>query len=263
MLAPERRTRIMDLVIRNKSVLVKELSVLFDVTGETIRKDLDVLEKEGKLIKTYGGAYIPDGVRNEIDVSIREYIFNDSKLAIGQTCANLVREGDTVYLDDSTTCLSIAGCLSAMSGVMVITNSLKAAQVFTSSRTSTLLLAGGKLDVCNQSFIGEETREVFERHYADICFTSCRGMEQEVGFTDGNDKSGELRRIMLKHARRRYLVVDHTKLDRVYFYHIGDFELLTGVIIDQMDDVGWRRYFKELGIPVIEAMVKKRNDTSE
>ena len=68
LLAPERRAKILELVRHDKSVLVKDLCVQFGVTSETIRKDLTLLEQEGHLIKTYGGAYIQDGVKNEIDV---------------------------------------------------------------------------------------------------------------------------------------------------------------------------------------------------
>lgn len=260
MLAPERRARILDLVARNKSVLVKELCVLFDVTGETIRKDLAALEREGKLIKTYGGAYIPDGVRNEINADIREALLTDEKDAIGRACADLVREGDTVFLDESTTCLSAAKYLAAMEGILVITNALKVAQVFANGQSGRLLLAGGNLDTRNQAFGGEEVRGFLERHYADLCFASCRGLDREAGLTDGGEESGVVRRLMFQHAKRRYLVIDSTKLDRVHFYRIGGFELISGLIIDRLDDAEWRRFFRERNLPVIETMGKKRSE---
>lgn len=108
LLAPERRAKILELVRHDKSVLVKDLCVQFGVTSETIRKYLTLLEQEGHLIKTYGGAYIQDGVKNEIDVSIRKMLLPEIKDAIGQRCASLVEEGDTVFLDESTTCLAVA-----------------------------------------------------------------------------------------------------------------------------------------------------------
>lgn len=145
-----------------------------------------------------------------------------------------------------------------MSGVMVVTNSLKAAQVFADNRNSALLLAGGKLDTRNQSFTGEDARELLSRHYADLCFVSCRGLDREAGITDGSEDSGSLRKIMLQHSKRRYLVLDQTKLDQVNFYRIGGFELINGVIIDQLDDAGWRRSLRELGITVTETMVKNK-----
>ena len=82
LLAPERRAKIMDLLSRNKSVLVKDLCGIFSVSGETVRKDLSLLEQEGRLIKTYGGAYIHKGVRNEIDISIRESLFTEDRKSV-------------------------------------------------------------------------------------------------------------------------------------------------------------------------------------
>ena len=127
LLAPERRAKILELVRHDKSVLVKDLCVQFGVTSETIRKDLTLLEQEGHLIKTYGGAYIQDGVKNEIDVSIRKMLLPEIKDAIGQRCASLVEEGDTVFLDESTTCLAVARHLLHRD-ITVVTNSLDIAQ---------------------------------------------------------------------------------------------------------------------------------------
>lgn len=97
LLAPERRAKILELLRQDKSVLVKDLCTQFGVTGETIRKDLSQLEREGLLIKTYGGAYIQDGVKNEIDVSIRKMLLPEEKDSIGVCCAGLVEAGDTVF----------------------------------------------------------------------------------------------------------------------------------------------------------------------
>ena len=98
LLAPERRAKILEQVRQDKSVLVKDLCAQFGVTGETIRKDLSLLEQEGRLIKTYGGAYIQEGVKNEIDASIRKVLLPEAKDAIGARCAALVEAGDTVTL---------------------------------------------------------------------------------------------------------------------------------------------------------------------
>ena len=93
LLAPERRAKILERVRQDKSVLVKDLCAQFGVTGETIRKDLSLLEQEGQLIKTYGGAYIQEGVKNEIDASIRKVLLPEAKDAIGARCAALVEAG--------------------------------------------------------------------------------------------------------------------------------------------------------------------------
>jgi DeoR/GlpR family transcriptional regulator of sugar metabolism len=255
LLAPERRAKIMDLLGRNKSVLVKDLCALFSVTGETVRKDLSILEQEGKLIKTYGGAYIHQGVRNEVDISIRESLLTEAKASIGRACAELVRHGDTVSLDESTTCLAIARHLTGIDGLTVVTNSLKIANHLSAHSSCRLHLVGGKLDRKTQCFVGPTAEEALCTYYVDKAFVSCRGLSREGDVTDGLPVNGSLRRLMLSRAKERYLVADRTKLGLTTFYRISGFENLDAVILDTLDD-DWSEFFAQRGIRVVEAMPK-------
>lgn len=254
MLTPERRQQIWDLVLQNKSVLVKDLSVLFDVTGETIRKDLAVLEAEGKVLKTYGGAYICDGVRNELPISLRETLYPESKESIGAACAGLVKNGDTVTLDESTTCLYIAKQLLNLSGLTILTNSLRIADLFTGSPENRLILSGGELDHRNQCFTNRSGEWVLNKYYVDKCFVSCRGLDMKAGITDGSESNGIIRRIMLERSKIRYLVVDKTKLNLINFYRICGFDSVDTLVIDELESESWRTYLQEQNINLIETM---------
>ena len=229
LLAPERRAKILELVRHDKSVLVKDLCVQFGVTSETIRKDLTLLEQEGHLIKTYGGAYIQDGVKNEIDVSIRKMLLPEIKDAIGQRCASLVEEGDTVFLDESTTCLAVARHLLHRD-ITVVTNSLDIAQVFSDSGQGKLLLSGGELDRKNRCFVGGSAEDFLSRYYMDKSFVSCRGADRAAGITDGSAVNGRIRSMMLQRAKQRFLVLDHTKLNKANFFRICDFDAIHTVV---------------------------------
>ena len=253
LLAPERRARILDRVRQDKSVLVKDLCAQFGVTGETIRKDLALLEQEGRLIKTYGGAYIQEGVRNEIDASIRRVLLPEAKDAIGACCAALVEEGDAVFLDGSTTCLAVARHL-LHADITVVTNSLDIAQLFAEGGRGKLLLSGGELDRKNRCFTGGGAEEFLSRYHMDKSFVSCRGADQAAGITDGSDVSGRLRALMLQRARKRYLVLDHTKFNKVHFFHICGFERLDAVLADRFPDGGWREFLRRQDIQLIEAL---------
>lgn len=255
LLAPERRAKILDLLSRNKSVLVKDLCEVFSVTGETVRKDLTILEQEGKLIKTYGGAYIHQGVRNEIDVGIREGLFTEVKESIGLTCAALVSNGDTISLDESTTCLAIARNLRSFDDLTVVTPSLKIAKLLSENSSCRLLLVGGELDRKTQSFVGPAAEDALRTYYVDKAFVSCRGISQEGGITDGLSANGSLRRLMLHRAKERYLVADRTKLGLTAFYRIAGLDGLDAVILDSLDK-GWADYFAAQGVRVIETMPK-------
>lgn len=253
LLAPERRARILDLLHHDKSVLVKDLCVQFGVTGETIRKDLSQLEREGQLIKTYGGAYIQNGVKNEIDVSIRKMLLPEAKEAIGACCAALVEEGDTVFLDESTTCLAIARHL-LHTDITVVTNSLDIAQLFSDSGRGKILLSGGELDRRNRCFVGGSAEEFLSRYYVDKSFVSCRGADRFAGITDGSAVNGRIRAMMLQRAGRRYLVLDHTKLDKTNFFRICDFDTVHAVVADRFPETTWREFLRQRGVEAIQAL---------
>lgn len=259
MLAPERRNQILNLVIQKKSVLVKDLSMMFDVTGETIRKDLAVLEKEGKILKTYGGAYVCDGVQNEIPITLRESLYTDEKKAIGAVYASLVQNGDTVSLDGSTTCLHIAKNLIDRTDVTVLTNSLRIADVFSDCPNIRLILSGGELNQEIQCFVNHGSEEMLSRYFVDKCFVSCRGIHMQTGITDGSESNGRIRRIMLEHAKQKYLVVDSTKIDLINFYRIGTFDLVDAMVIDRLDSTNWKNFIYEKGIRLIEAGKENEN----
>lgn len=259
-LAPERREEIAALVRQNKSVLVKDLCARFSVSGETIRKDLAFLEEEGLLIKTYGGAYVREGVRNEVYASIRQGLFTEVKESIGRACAALVHRGDTLFLDASTTCLAIARAIRELEGVTVLTNSLQIARLFADGGAGKLILTGGELDRKNQCFTGATALEMLDQHYADLAFVSCQGLSRETGVTDGSSEIGHLRRLMLRHSTRRCLAVDRTKLDHSHFFRICDPNQVHTVVIDTVPDPAWRDYFHEQGVSLLETMPQRAPD---
>ena len=125
MLAVARKTQIKDILLEKKSVTVVELSKRFSVTEETIRKDLQQLENEGFLSRTYGGAFIQDGALNDIDLTLRETAYVESKEAIADKCAELIHHGDSVFLDASTTATFLAKRIRNMR-LTIVTNSLMA-----------------------------------------------------------------------------------------------------------------------------------------
>ena len=108
MLAIARKAAIRESLQEHKSVRITELAAQLNVTKETIRRDLREMEQNGELIRTHGGAYILDGVQNDIDVGTRQVLKIPEKERIAQKCDSLIQSGDYIYLDGSTTCWSIA-----------------------------------------------------------------------------------------------------------------------------------------------------------
>lgn len=247
MLAIARRNAILELLREQQSVNVTQLAASLGVATETIRRDLKELEASGQLIRTHGGAYITDGVQNDINVSARSVIRKQEKREIARKCAQLVNTGDSIFLDASTTDWCIAQAL-AEKHITVVTNSLKVADILSASANVKLILAGGSYAPRTMSFYGEQTIEDLSRYYVDKAFLSCRTVHMELGATDSNEGESQVRRTMLRRSHSTYLAVDHSKLDGISFLNICPLEELTGIICDQPLNPVWQNHLKSIGV---------------
>jgi DeoR/GlpR family transcriptional regulator of sugar metabolism len=244
MLAVTRKSKIKDIISEKKSVIVSELAKDFSVTEETIRRDLKILEDEGFLTRTYGGAFIQEGVQNEIDLSIRETVCTDSKLLIAKKCTEIIHNGDSIFLDASTTALFIAKAVREMR-ITVLTNSLKVINLLTDSPTIHLISIGGLFNANNMSFIGRSALTSLESYYVDKAFMSCRSLSQEHGITDSNEAMSEIRQKLIKRSNKIYVVADFSKFDNTSFLTICDFNEIDGVITDKQLDQDWIKYLTD------------------
>lgn len=252
-LAVNRREAILKQLAEDKSVLVRELSEKLKVTPETIRKDLTILENEGRLIKTHGGAFTREGVKNDLDVRIRETIYLDAKGKIGKKCSEFINDGDTVLLDASTTSLQIAKNITHKNKITVLTNSLKVAEELSNYPNIKSVLLGGTLDHSSLSFVGHDTEQMLEKYFVDKAFVSCRGISIEHGITDSNEFQAIIRKTMFKKGQKRYLIIDSTKFDVIAFSLIGSFEIIDAIVVEKSIDEQWSNFFEANNIEMIIA----------
>ena len=239
MLAVERRTRILELLHKQGLVTVSELSPAFHVSEETIRRDLQQLEDENGVARTYGGAYMAKAVHSDIPVNIRETIYLQGKEAIATLCDDLIIEGETLMLDSSTTSLQIAAHLKLKKNLTVITNSLRIAERLSGSEALRVICVGGTLRHTQLSFVGPSAPEMLGRFYADKAFVSCVGVALDKGLTDADELEAEVRRTMLAHARERILVADNTKLGKTSFSLISPLDGIDCLVTDREPDARW------------------------
>ncbi len=251
MLAVTRKSKIKDIILEKKSVIVSELAQKFCVTEETIRRDLKTLEDEGFLTRTYGGAFIQEGVQNEVNLSLRETVYIDSKKAIAKKCAEIIHNGDSIFLDCSTTALFIAKAIQDMR-ITVLTNSLKIINLLSESQNIRLISIGGLYNSDNMSFIGRGALSSLENYFVDITFMSCRTLSREHGITDSNEAMSELRQKMLRRSNKTFIVADYSKFDKTSFIHICDFKEVDGVITDKNLDQEWLNFLLENDVTYYE-----------
>ncbi len=251
MLAVTRKAQIKDIILEKKSVTVVELSRKFSVTEETIRKDLQQLENEGFLSRTYGGAFIQDGALNDIDLTLRETAYVESKEAIADKCAGLIRHGDSVFLDASTTATFLAKRIKNMR-LTVVTNSLMAVDQLKDSESIHLICIGGIYTAKTRAFNGRATVQGLKEYFLDKTFMSCRSLSMAHGITDSNEDIALIRQTLLKNSGCVYLIADKSKFDKTSFVHICDYENIHGIISDYQFTAEWRTFLEQKHVDIHE-----------
>ena len=155
-------------------MLVSELSQRYNVTEETIRRDLEKLEREGFVKKTYGGAVLNKNIAVDMPLKIREKTNRREKQIIAQRVAGLVEEGDCIMLDSSSTSLMIAQALKKKEKLTVITNSVEVLIELSGSEGITVISTGGTLRDSSLSLVGKAAQDVLKRYNVDKAILSCK-----------------------------------------------------------------------------------------
>jgi DeoR/GlpR family transcriptional regulator of sugar metabolism len=251
MLPIARKSKIKEIITEKKSVTVSELSKSFKVTEETIRKDLQTLEEEGFLTRTYGGAYVSDGVENDVDVTLREHIHIEGKQKIASQCLNYINNGDSIFLDASTTSLYIAESLKSKR-LTVTTNSIKIIEHLGNNPNIKLIIIGGRIEQPSMSALGRNAESNMNNYFFDAAFISCRALSMQHGITDSNELQAEIRKIAIEHSNKAFLVADYTKFDRTAFTKICDYKAIDTLIVDRALTDDWKSFLRSYDVNLIE-----------
>jgi DeoR/GlpR family transcriptional regulator of sugar metabolism len=239
MLAIERRKRIMSTLQEKGSVLVPELSREFDVTEETIRRDLEKLENEGLLKRTYGGAVINDNTSVDIPLNIREVTNVEGKQAIGIKVAEFIEDGDTILLDSSSTALAVASRIKLKKKITVITNSVKVVLELADAKDCRVISTGGTLRDSAMSFVGHMAEGAIKHYNVDKAIIACKGIDKMKQITESNEMEAEIKKAMINSADKVFLAADHTKFDKVAFVKMLSFEQIHMVFTDRKLSEEW------------------------
>lgn len=253
MLAVERRNIIEKEITERGNVLVAELAKKFDVTTETIRADLEKLEKQGILVRTYGGATIVDTAEPDI-VTERDIINYEGKQRIGNAAARLVHDGETLFLDASTSALHMARCIKDKKGLTVITNAEKIVTELAACENIKVICVGGALNPKNMSFSGRAAQKcIRENYYANKFFFSCRGVTAARGLADSSEEEAEIKKAMLDMSESAVFLCDRNKLGRLGVPVISGLDRLDAVVTDVKLTEEWETVFAENGVRVVTA----------
>ena len=239
--ARERQDHIARFVEEHGRARVADLAAQFEVSGVTIRKDLLVLESAQRLVRAHGGAIAIDRSRPELSFDIRERLQAEEKSRIGAAGANLVRDGESIVMDASTTALSVARQLKARSGwsqLTIITNGLRIAFELAGQPGITVLMLGGRVRWEALSVVGQLGDGLFDRINVQKAFLGAAGFTVESGLSDATDEEAQIKRSMVSAAREVIAIVDHTKWERAAFATFCSTDQVGMVLTDAAAPVG-------------------------
>lgn len=225
----------MAMLNENKSVLVPELAKLFNVTEETIRRDLEKLEKEGFLKRTYGGAVLVENYNVDIPFEFRNVTNIEGKKQIALTLIKYIEDGDTLVMDSSTSALQVAKLLKTKKKITVITNSeqiINELKVFEDNIK--VISTGGTLRNRSLSLVGPIAENTLKSLNANKAIISCKGFDIEKGFTESNELEAQVKKIMIEIADQVFMIADHTKMNKTALVNIATLDDVDFIFTDKV-----------------------------
>lgn len=251
MLAIERRNLILERLQKEKRVLVNDLSNMFEVSEETIRRDLEKLEQDGFVIKTYGGAVLNEDNYVDLPFAIRKNTNVVEKQIIARLIADMVTDGEHIMMDSSSTAVFAVKYLKNKRNLTVITNSVEVLIELSDVSGWHIVSTGGNLREGTLSLGGTLVEKVFSSYFVDTAIISCKGIDAINGITDSNEANAHFKANILEGARRKVLVIDHTKFDKTALIRIATLKQITHVVTDVKPSEKWLEVFGEYNINCI------------
>lgn len=253
-----RRKKIIEHLWEHDSADVTYLSNLFSVSEMTIRRDLEKLEKDGDVVRVYGGAKIKINSPYEATVEERLNTNKKEKMAIARKAAELIEDGDVIAFDASTTALEVSKLIKNKQMLTVITNNISIAIELSTSVNITTILLGGFLRGTSLSLVGASIKKLLEGKYIDKAFISSRALNFKEGLTDITIEEGEAKQAIIEKANKVYIIADHTKIGKLSFFQVCGKERIDTIITDKLEQLTEEQQeilddFRKSGIDVIIA----------
>lgn len=248
----ERRQLILDLLLRDGSVRVPDLSARLKVSEVTIRRDLELLEEEHLLERTHGGAVSSRRMRAEPRYSAKHFQNMEQKRAIGAAAAALVEPGETIFIHSGSTTLQIFRHLSKPNLRIITSNAGAIAEV--QGRNLDLTVVGGQYRERSHSFVGPLASAGLQRYYASKCFIGVDGVSRQYGLTTPSLDEAEVARTMIERTHGQVVVVaDFSKIGVVADTLTAPIEKVDILVVDAGFDEDYRGELEELGIQIVIA----------
>lgn len=249
-----RHQRILDILMRRGYAGIDELVASFDVTPQTIRRDLQDLADRGLLRRHHGGASVLSSTANTDYV--KRHVENVAgKASIAAAAAALITPGSSLFMTPGTTVEAAAAAIAdaTLKGLKVITNSTVAAQILGRNPEIAIHLTGGVWQSNNQALAGPTAAEIAGRYRCDVMLTSIGAIDPDGWLLEFRDEEAVVAKAMLANARRRVLLADHSKFTRVATCKLARIADMTTIVTDRTPTKAVQRQIRDAGCELIVA----------
>ena len=251
MLAIERRNAIIARLNMDGKVIVTDLAREFEVTEETIRRDLEKLDSEGIAKKTYGGAVANKNSNVDLPSSVRKRANVELKQRIAEKIATMINDGDYIMVDASSTAMFVIQCIKVKKNITLITNSVEILYELADHSDWNVLSTGGSLKPGALSLVGSTAEKMIRGFHVDKAICSSKGIDINMGITDSNEKDSLMKQAIFSSADKKILAIDSTKFDRITFTKVCDINDVDVIVTDACPGDKWVEYLAENGIELV------------
>jgi DeoR family transcriptional regulator, fructose operon transcriptional repressor len=264
MLAEERRFQIREMLSAQRTVAAADLCALLKVTAATIRRDLATLEHEGVLLRSHGGAISRMSSTNfqpSYDALLRTK--GEEKRQIALAAEQFILDGDTVFLEGSTTVFELARRLIHRHRLTVVTNSPTIVCELQRSSGITVLCTGGDLQKDTFYLSGEWAQRALAEIRLDKAVLGVSAIDPEYGFSTASHAEAQIKKVVTKAARTRIALADHSKFGKQSFAYVGPASDINILVTDAETDSAYLKSLRDSGVQVVvgepAAVLKARN----
>ncbi len=216
----DREEKIMSILREKNSIRCSELAKLLYVSVSTLRRDLEKLEAKNLIVKEHGVCKISGNIRDgKYYYQLRERQENIAKNKIAKAAVELIKDGDVIMLEGSSTTFNMVQFLDRFEDLLVVSNSAKVSLSLGNMNIKNIS-TGGKMSDNTFSFVGQEAINTIKNYNADILFFSSMGLSEDGYFTDSNKEENDITKEMMKYATKKVALIDSSKIGKKYVYNL-------------------------------------------
>jgi DeoR family myo-inositol catabolism operon transcriptional repressor len=246
----DRISQLEDYIIEKERASIEELCSVFNVSKNTMRRDINQLEAQGKIKKVYGGIILTDKKTTEPFES-REVKNKAAKVMIAELASTLIEDGDIIYIDSGTTTMHMIPYLSELRNVTIITNNLHVILNSLPYQNLNVISTGGTLFRRTNSFVEAGAVSSLKKYNISKAFLATTGVSIAKGITNSSSLEYDIKRYIVEHCDKKILLADNTKLGKVSLITYYDLKDIQVFISDQKPEQEYVDFFTSNNITLL------------